>query len=102
VKKIKFTTAYNDTNRGKTIILTTDHITENKYYETDTTTIIETIHPSYTCEFDVNLIIKSGYQVFVGYTTGSYNSETFGVVGTNTYLADVSYYWSISRTTGNI
>jgi hypothetical protein len=36
VKKIKFTTTYNDNNRGNTIILINGHITENKYYETDT------------------------------------------------------------------
>jgi hypothetical protein len=53
VKKIKFTTTYNDNNRGNTIILTTGHITENKYYETDIATITEKIHPSYTYEFNV-------------------------------------------------
>jgi hypothetical protein len=40
--------------------------------------------------------------VFVGYNTGPYNSEKFNVVGMNTYLANGSYYWSVSRRTGNI
>ena len=105
VKKIKFTTTYNDINRGSTIILATGHINtdnNNIYYETDTTTILETIRPSYTYEFDVNLTIKSGDQVFVGYNTGPNNADRFNVVGMNTYLADASYYWSVSRTTGNI
>jgi hypothetical protein len=85
-----------------TIILTTGHITENKYYETDATIIIETIHPSYTYEFNINLTIKSGDQVYVGCNTGPNNSEKFNVIGMNTYLDDISYYWSVSRTTGNI
>jgi hypothetical protein len=35
VKKIKFTTTYNDINRGSTIILATGHIdtVNNKYFE---------------------------------------------------------------------
>jgi hypothetical protein len=40
--------------------------------------------------------------VFVGYNIGPNNSEKVNVVGLNTYLADGSYYWSVSRTTGNI
>jgi hypothetical protein len=73
VKKIKFTTNYNDNNRGNTIILDTGYFdmnNNNKCYETDTITILETIRPSYTYVFDVNLTIKSGDQVLVCYNTG--------------------------------
>jgi hypothetical protein len=70
VKKIKFTIIYNENNRGNTIILTTGHVTDNKYYETDITSNISTIYPSYTYELDVNLRIHTNYQVLVGYTTG--------------------------------
>jgi hypothetical protein len=76
VKKIKFTTTYNENNRENTIILATGYIdANNNYFETDTTTIIVTIRPFYTYEFDVNLRINTNDQVFVGYNTGSTNSE---------------------------
>jgi hypothetical protein len=87
VKKIKFTTTYNENNRGNIIILATEYIDmNNKYFETDTITILETIRPFYTYEFDVNVTIKSGDQVFVGYNTGSTNSEKFNVTGMNNIL----------------
>jgi hypothetical protein len=40
--------------------------------------------------------------VFVGYNTGPNNADRFNVVGMNTYLADASYYWSVSRITCNV
>jgi hypothetical protein len=66
VKKIKFTTTYNDTNRGNTIILAAGQIARNKYIETDSITNIATVPPSYTCEFTANLRINTNDQVFVG------------------------------------
>jgi hypothetical protein len=70
VKKIKFTTTYNEINIGDTIILTTGHIDTNyQYIETDTTVILVTIRPSYTYEFDVNLRLTFIDQIFVGFNS---------------------------------
>jgi hypothetical protein len=104
VKKIKFTTTYNDTNRGNIIILATGYIDMDNYiyYETDTTNIIATIRPLYTYEFDVNLSKNTNDQVFAGYNIGPNNSGKFNIVELNIYLEDASYYCSVSRTTGNV
>jgi hypothetical protein len=103
VKKIKFTTTNSNTNRGDLIILSTGHIDDtNKYFKTDSTILSETISPPATYNLDLNLPIKAGDQIFVGFNSRENNQNKLLIVGINTSLADNSYYWCLSRLTANV
>jgi hypothetical protein len=55
-----------------------------------------------TYEFDVNLTIKAGNQVFVGYDSGP-DSDMIVFAGMDKrFSQDKSYYWSISKEESDI
>jgi hypothetical protein len=100
VKKIKFsTTSY--TSRGPiTLIFSTGRINNNPYIQTDTSSILTTVPPLSIHEFDENLKINIGDQVFIDYNSGT-TAFTFNIAGMNTSPSS-SYYFSILRTFSNV
>jgi hypothetical protein len=106
VKKIKFSTTHNTTEKCYDLLFDTGRgNTENNtpiYIETDYFITLGILSPLSTYEFDVNLIIKAGDQVFVGYDSGP-DSDMIVFAGMDPRTSqDKSYYWSISKDESDI
>jgi hypothetical protein len=83
VKKIKFSTTSFNFQGSVTLIFATGRVNNNQYIQTDTSTISTSISPSSSFEFDVNITIKAGDQVFVGYNSISISSFNLAEMNTN-------------------
>jgi hypothetical protein len=99
VKKIKFSTTQNTSEKCYDLLFATGRVnTENYtpiYIEADYFITLGILSPLSTYEFDVNLKINAGDQVFVGYDSGS-DSDMIVFAGMDTRTSqDKSYYWSI-------
>jgi hypothetical protein len=106
VKKIKFSITHNTSEKCYDLLFATSRVNiENNtpiYIETDYFITLGILSPLSPYEFDVNLNINAGDQVFVGYDSRP-DSDMIVFAGMDTRSSqDRSYYWSVSKVESDI